>query len=115
MPGNDQRLAIANAITKLHREHHGRGAASARTVIDGDYVVVFLEDIYTTAERTLIDGGRFDAVLESRRAFQLTLAGAMSHAVEEIIGRRVAGFMSQVHENPDVAAEIFLLEREDQL
>jgi hypothetical protein len=33
--------------------------------------------------------------------------------VEEIIGRRVIGFMSQVHENPDVAAEIFLLERED--
>jgi uncharacterized protein YbcI len=111
MPLAEQGLAIANAITKLHREHHGRGAAQARTVMDRDYVVVFLEDIYTTAERTLIDAGHFDTVQASRHAFQLTLEAAFSKAVEEITGRRVVAFMSQVHMGPDVAAEIFVLQR----
>jgi uncharacterized protein YbcI len=109
----DPRLAISNAITKLHREHYGRGAAFTRTVYDRDYVVVFLHDIYTTVERTLIDDGQFDAVRATRRAFQRTLGGQFSAAVEEHTGRRVVAFMSEVHVNPDVSAELFVLERPD--
>ena len=30
--------------------------------------------------------------------------------VEEIMGRRVVAFMSQTHADPDLAAEIFVLE-----
>jgi uncharacterized protein YbcI len=33
-------------------------------------------------------------------------------AVERITGRQVRAFMSQIHFNPDVAVEIFLLEPE---
>jgi uncharacterized protein YbcI len=106
----DHRLAIANAITKLHREHYGRGAAFARTVMDRDYAVVFLHDIYTTVERTLIDDGKFDTVRLTRSAFQRTLAPQFSAAVEEITGRRVVAFMSEVHESPDLASEIFVFE-----
>lgn len=109
MSTTDYRLAVANAITKLHREHYGRGAASARTVTGRDHIVVFLEDIYTTAERTLIDDGKFDAVRATRNAFQATLAEAFSNAVEEITGRKVIAFMSAVHESPDLACELFVL------
>ena len=105
----DQGLAIANAITKLHREHYGRGAASARTIMGRDHVVVFLEDIYTTVERTLIDDGKFPTVRETRQAFQMTLADAFTSAVEGITGRKVIAFMSEVHQGPDVAAEMFVL------
>jgi uncharacterized protein YbcI len=34
-------------------------------------------------------------------------------AVEEITGRTVIAFMSQVHLDPDLAAEIFVLSPED--
>src|SRR5881275_413874 len=103
MSSAEQGLEIANAITKLHRDHYGRGAASARTVMGRDHVVVFLEDIYTTVERTLIDDGKFGTVRQTRQAFQMTLADAFTSAVEEITGRRVVAFMSEVHEAPDVA------------
>jgi uncharacterized protein YbcI len=33
-----------------------------------------------------------------------------SEAVEEATGRRVVAFMSQVHFDPDMAAEVFVLE-----
>jgi uncharacterized protein YbcI len=109
---HEQGLAIANAITKLHREYYGRGAASARTVMGRDHVVVFLEDIYTVVERTLIEDGKYDTVRDTRRAFQQTLRGAFTEAVEGITGRTVVAFMSEVHEDPAIAAEIFVLARE---
>jgi len=49
-----QAASISNAITRLHREHYGRGATTARTIIQRNYVVCFLDDIYTPVERTLI-------------------------------------------------------------
>jgi uncharacterized protein YbcI len=104
-----QAIAVGNAITRLHREHYGRGATTTRTVMQRDYVIAFLEDIYTTLERTLIDAGEERTVKETRQAFQLAMRPAFSAAVEEITGRKVVAFMSQVHFAPDLAAEIFVL------
>lgn len=108
----DSGLLIANEITRLHRLHYGRGAATARTVMGRDHVVVFLDDIYTTVERTLIDAGQFEAVRQTRHAFQHIMRDSFSAAVERVLGRKVVAFMSEVHANPDVSAEIFVLERE---
>jgi hypothetical protein len=33
-----------------------------------------------------------------------------SGVVEEALGRRVRAYMSQVHTNPDIAVELFMLE-----
>ena len=105
--------AISNAIVVLHRDHYGRGAWRARTVMGSDYVIVFLEDVYTPVERTLIDAGRFDAVKETRNAFQDTMREKFSEAVERLVGRKVIGFLSQVHVDPDLSVETFILEPRD--
>jgi uncharacterized protein YbcI len=104
--------AVSNAILGIHSEHYGRGASRARTVMGADYVICFLEDIYTPVEKTLIDAGRFEAVRETRSAFQDTMRDRFSEAVEEVIGRKVIGFLSQVHVDPDLAVETFILERD---
>jgi uncharacterized protein YbcI len=108
VPG--QATAVGNAITRLHRERYGRGATITRTVIQGNYAIAFLHDIYTPAERTLIDSGRAESVKETRQEFQMAMREAFSEAVEQITGRKVIAFMSQVHFEPDMAAEIFVLE-----
>jgi uncharacterized protein YbcI len=102
--------SISNAIVGLHREYYGRGAKRARTVMGADYIICFLEEIYTPVERTLIDAGRFDAVRETRSAFQDTMRERFVNAVEELGGRKVVGFLSQVHVDPDLAVETFILE-----
>ena len=63
-------LAISNAITRLHHEHYGRGPNQARTIIERNYVITFLDDLYTPVERTLIEAGEQDSVRETRLAFQ---------------------------------------------
>jgi uncharacterized protein YbcI len=105
-----QAASISNAITRLHRDHYGRGATTTRTIIQRNYVVCFLEDIYTPVERTLIEAGRNDAVRETRNIFQDAMGPKFREAVEEVTGRTVIGFMSQVHFDPDMAAEVFVLE-----
>jgi len=108
-----QATAVGNAITRLHREHSGRGATTTRTVFQRNHVIAFLEDIYTPVERTLIEAGDQQTVKETRQAFQMAMRPAFSQAVEEITGRKVIAFMSQVHFDPDMAAEIFVLEPTD--
>jgi uncharacterized protein YbcI len=107
-------VAISNAITRLHREYHGRGATTSRTVMQRNYVICFMDDIYTPLERTLIDAGEEETVRATRQVFQQTMRERFSEAVEEATGRKVIAFMSQVHFAPDMAAEIFVLEPQDQ-
>jgi uncharacterized protein YbcI len=102
--------AVSNAISGLHRTHYGRGATRTRTVMGSDYVICFLEDVYTPVERTLIDAGKFDTVRDTRNAFQDTMRDKFSAAVEEAVRRKVIGFLSQVHMNPDLSIETFILE-----
>ena len=109
-PGDGQRAAaISSAIGGLHREFYGHGAARTRTVMGGDYVACFLEDIYTPLERTLIDAGRFQAVRTQRQAFQQTMRGKFTNAVEELTGREVVAFLSESHLDPDLSVETFIL------
>ena len=107
-----QAKAVGNAISRLHRDHYGRGATTTRTLYQRNHVVSFLEDIYTPVERTLIEAGQEEDVKHTRQVFQMAMRERFSKAVEEITGRKVIQFMSQVSFNPDVAAEIFVLQPE---
>jgi uncharacterized protein YbcI len=105
-----QASAVSNGITRLHREHYGRGATSAQTIIQRDYVVCFLEDIYTPLEHTLIQAGKEEAVRDTRQLFQQAMRTNFVEVVEGATGRKVTAFMSQNHFGPDMACEIFVLE-----
>jgi uncharacterized protein YbcI len=107
-----QAQAISNMMTKLHRDHYGRGPNGVRTVIGHDHVISFLEDIYTPVERTLLEGGEIEAVRATRLAFQRTMERRFVEAVEKIVQRRVRAFLSQVTFDPDISVEVFVLERD---
>jgi uncharacterized protein YbcI len=111
-PRRDESLdarSVAKEISRLHRDHHGRGATTTRAVTDSNHLIVLLEDIYTPLERTLIESDNRELVKTSRQAFQMAMGPQFVDAVERITGRKVLAFMSQVHFDPDLAAEIFVL------
>jgi uncharacterized protein YbcI len=91
-------------------EYTGRGPTRARTTIDGDLVVVILQDGQTKAERALVSAGSGDVVLRLRRAFQDTMSGELTEAVERLTHGTVRAFMSANHNDPDAAAEIFMMD-----
>src|SRR4051794_33889929 len=102
--------AISNAVVSLFAEYLGRGPTRARTVFGRDVVTVILEETLTKAERRLVEEGEGKSVVETRHVFQRTMRGDLTTAVEEIIGRRVIAFLSDQTTDPDISAEIFVLE-----
>jgi uncharacterized protein YbcI len=116
MPDAPQRQAsasslISNGLSKLHHDYYGRGPNSVRTIYGHDHVVTFLEDIYTPLERTLVEAGETAPVQEVRRAFQRAMKDRFITVVEQATGRTVRAFMSEVSLDPDISAEIFVLDR----
>jgi uncharacterized protein YbcI len=102
--------AISNAIRQLVADYTGRGPTRARTTIRDNVVVVLLEDTLTKGERRLVAKGRDHRVIDYRREFQDAMRDDAIASVERLTGRTVTAFMSANHIDPDLAAEVFVLE-----
>jgi uncharacterized protein YbcI len=103
--------AIARAVVHIHRQQLGRGPTKAQSFFRGNLVVVFLEDVMTRAERSLAARGDIDTVLAIRSQYQETMREDLESSIEKLTGRRVKASMSAHHVDPDMAAEIFVLDR----
>lgn len=104
--------AISTAIVHMLAETTGKGPTKARTTLGENGVFVVLEDNLTKPERTLVSAGEGNAVLDIRRRWQKIMREDMSRKIEELTGRKVVGFLSDSHLDPDIAVEVFVLERE---
>jgi uncharacterized protein YbcI len=96
-------------VQALHRTT-GRGPTKAKTTLGTNGVFVVLQDSLTRGEQTLADAGQGAAVLDLRRRWQGVMEAEISREIEEATGRRVIGFMSDNHIDPDLAVEVFVLE-----
>ena len=102
--------AISNAIVHILHAQTGRGPTEARTTISGDLVVCVLHDTLTVGERTLVNDGQEQTVLDVRKLYQMAMRQDLSAAVETHTGRKVIAFMSDNNIDPDTAIEAFILE-----
>lgn len=104
---------ISRAVVQLHRRYYGKGPTKAKTHAFDDTIVCMLRGGFTTVEHTLIAAGRADDVQRIRRTFQQTMRDEFTSVVERATGRRVIAYMSEVHTDPDLAVELFVLERSE--
>jgi len=102
--------AITNAVVGLIRKHVGRGPTKARTIHSGKLVLCVLEDTMTRAERTLASAGEKAFVLRMRHALQHVMRNELTAAVEGFTQRKVVAFLSANHVEPDLSAELFVLD-----
>ena len=103
--------AISTAVVHMLAQRTGKGPTKAKTTLGEDGVFVVLEDNLTKGERNLAEAGEGAAVIDVRRRWQRVMREEMSSKVEELTGRRVVGFLSDNHIDPDIAVEVFMLER----
>ena len=107
----DVTSAISDAMSSLLSRYTGRGATKSWTTFGRDLIVCVMEDSLTKGEQSLVQFGRTEVVMNIRSAFQEGMAQQAISIVEELSGRRVTAFMSNNHIDPDLAVEIFVLER----
>jgi uncharacterized protein YbcI len=104
--------SISTGLVQLHSRFYGKGPTKAKTHLVNDTVICILRGGFTTVERTLIDEGNPEPVYEMRRSFQGVMEDEFRSIVESATGRDVIAYMSQIHKDPDLAVEIFVLEPE---
>ncbi len=110
-PQGKQALAsISEALVTLHREYYGKGPTKAKTFLNNGTVLCVLQGGFTAVEKTLIDTGRHQAVHDIRHSFQAAMKEQFTNVVQDALGRKVIAYMSTVHTNPDLSAELFILE-----
>jgi len=102
--------AISTTVVRALARTTGRGPTKARTTLGENGVFVVLQDSLTHGEQTLTDAGEGAAVLDLRRRWQRAMQAALSLEIEQLTGRKVIGFMSDNHIDPDIAVEVFVLE-----
>jgi uncharacterized protein YbcI len=108
--GGGERAALANAMVALKKQYYGRGPTAAKAWILDDYVFVAMEGGLTRNEETLLEAGQEDVIRSYRLVFQSVMTETATSAVEEIVGRRVLTYHSQIVFGPTRTFEIFVLE-----
>jgi len=108
--GGSVNAAISNAVVKRTAEYTGRGPTRAQTIFRDDVIVVILKDTLTKGERSLVTNDRAEKVIELRGEFQAAMQAALRSDIEQLSGRKVIAFMSANHIDPDMGAELFILE-----
>jgi uncharacterized protein YbcI len=101
--------AISDGLVGLIREYYGKGPTRTKSYFQDDLVVCVLRGGFSRVEQTLLDGGRSEAVIVQRMAFQDVMRGQFTGVIEKATGRRVIGFMSGNQQDPDLMCEVFIL------
>lgn len=101
---------LSREIVQLHVRMYGRGPTKARSYLRRDFGLCVLEQIFTQAEKTLIESGSGEHVRNTRMKFQDAVRDDLVAIVERVTGRKVRIFLSQVDVEADLAAELFLFE-----
>lgn len=113
-PGYDYGATLADisrSVVQIFRNRVGRGPTEAKTYWAGqDVLLVLMSGGVLRSEQTLWDAGHDSEVAASRAALQETLEQELSAAIERVTGRKVITFMAASRRDPELTAEIFILE-----
>jgi uncharacterized protein YbcI len=104
--------AISTRIVGLLRDHYGRGPMKAKTYALDDIIVCVLRGSgFTPIEKTMMESGEPNKVVDMREDFQRVMATRYKDLIEELTDRKVVAFLSQAHVDPDLTLEIFFIDR----
>jgi uncharacterized protein YbcI len=112
-PRGSLRAAVANAMVGMKKKYYGRGPTAAKAWFLDDYVFVAMVGGLTANEETLLADGKGDLVRAYRLSFQETMSETTIGALQELTGREVLTYHSQITFGPTRSYEIFLLAPEE--
>jgi uncharacterized protein YbcI len=110
LKGGELNAALTSALIGIQTRYLGRGPKTASTFHHGNVVVVLMHEVMTHAEKSLAATSNSHAVTNMRHLFQETMEDDFREAVERLTGKNVIAFISGNHIDPDMAAELFILD-----
>ncbi len=101
---------LSNEMVRAQKEFFGKGPTQVKSYLLDDLLIIVMRGGLTTAEQTMLNFGHPDLVRQFRQLFQNEMTQRLTDIVEELTGRKVATYQSQVLFSPDVVVEFFVLE-----
>ena len=102
---------ISNEIVSAQKRYWGKGPLAAKSYMFDDMLFVVMIDGLTTVERTMLDFGHQDLVRAFRQTFENELTGKLTGLIEDLTGRKVLTYQSQIMFGPDRVVEMFVFDR----
>lgn len=108
----EQLAAISREMVRIKAEHYGKGPSEAKSYQFDNFLISVLKGGLTRVEETLLKAGEIDLVRQVRLRFQDQMGPEFTGAVEQISGRKVLAYDSQIVTNPTYIFELFVLDSE---
>jgi uncharacterized protein YbcI len=103
---------ISNEFVAMQKEYWGLGPVKAKSYMMDDLLLVVMRGGMTRAERTMIEFGQHDLVRGFRQTFENEMTKYLQGKIEDLTGRKVLTYQSQILFEPDLVAELFVFEAE---
>ena len=101
---------ISNEMVQAMKQYFGKGPTRAKSYMLDDFLIIVMRGGTLPAERTLVEGGREEAVRTFRQEFQDEMEGPLVAKIEELTGRKIINYQSQILFDPDMLFEIFVFD-----
>ncbi len=110
--GDKLLMRISTEMVRAQKKFFGKGPTQAKSYFLDDMLIVVMKGGLTTAEKTLLDCGEEGQVREFRQVFENQTSEWLSDIDEELTGRNVISYQSQIMFSPDRVVEIFVFDDE---
>jgi uncharacterized protein YbcI len=101
---------LSTEMVRAQKKYFGRGPSETKSYMLDDFLLIVMRGSQTQAERTMIEFGQENLVREFRQQFENEMTSRLVNMVEDLTGRNVRGYQSQVLFDPEVVIEIFFFE-----
>jgi uncharacterized protein YbcI len=101
---------ISTEVVKTFKEYYGKGPTSAKSYMFDDMLFVVMRGGLNASEKFLLEKDEVDVVRQYRQTFENRMNEILSEKIEELTGRKVIAFNSQILFDPDMSIEIFVFD-----
>ena len=103
---------ISNEMVRAQKKFFGKGPTKAKSYMLDDMLIIVMRGGLTTAEETMLEFGQQDQVRQFRQLFENEMTERLTDKMEELTGRKILTYQSQIMFDPDVVVEMFVFDSE---
>ncbi len=101
---------ISDEIVGAFKKYYGKGPTRAKSYMVDDLLFVVLRGGITVAEETMLEAGQHDVVRNFRQTFENEMESRLVGLIEELTGRKVLTYQSQILFDPNMSIEMFVFD-----
>lgn len=102
---------LSTEMARMQKEAFGKGPRRTNSYMFDDLLMIVMRDSLTVAEKTMVEFGQEDLVRNFRQQFENDMTSRIIGSIENVTGRKILTYQSQIMFKPDVVVEMFVFDR----